>query len=80
VKKMTLQTINHDTASNSELWNYSTASMREQAEAAATSALREIRNPAPAAREIIIASFIRNALKAERSGLARIFGHFKSLR
>lgn len=55
-----------ETASLEILWNASTLAMKEKAEAAATEAMAKIENHVPAAREIVIASTLRELLLHER--------------
>lgn len=73
----TLQNIDHQTASFSELHRVATAEMRAEAELKATKAMAKLSNPFCGAREIAIASHLRKALAAERKSVAMFMSAFR---
>jgi hypothetical protein len=70
---MSLQNIDHETASLSDLWRVATADMRAAAEEMA-----KVADPICGAREIVMAQYLRGALDAERKSVAKFMKAFRA--
>ena len=75
---MSLQNIDHATASLSDLWRVATADMRASAEDFATATMARVANPICGAREIVMAEYLRSALDAERKSVAKLMKAFRA--
>jgi hypothetical protein len=73
-----LQNIDHETASLSELWRVATTDMRAAAEDFATLTMAKVADPICGAREIVIAEYLRGALAAERKSVAKFMRAFRA--
>jgi hypothetical protein len=73
----TLQNIDHETASLADLCRVATAEMLAASEEYATKAMAKLSNPFCGAREIVMAQYLRKALKAERKSVAKFMSAFR---
>ena len=71
---MNLQNIDHETASLADLWRVATDDMRAASEDFATATMATVADPICGAREIVMAQYLRGALKAERKSVAIYVG------
>lgn len=74
---MTLQNIDHETASFSDLWRVATSDMRAAGEDFATATMATLADPICGAREIVMAQYLRSALKAERKSVSKFMSAFR---
>ncbi len=75
---MNLQNIDHETASLADLWRVATLEMREASEDFATAKMAKVSDPICGAREIVMAQYLRRALKAERKSVAKFMSAFRA--
>ena len=68
-----LQKIDHETASLSDLWRVATADMR-----AASEEIAKMADPICGAREIAMAQYLRGALADERKSVAKFMRAFRA--
>ena len=75
---MNLQNIDHETASLADLWRVATSDMRAASEDFATATIATVADPICGAREIVMAQYLRGALKAERKSVAKFMSAFRA--